>query len=120
MVMFDPRRSSQGDVFEEQFRRYRDLLEDMDRICKEAPVEELAGEAPVLDRWAFGSRPAACLIGYSTGHPLLPGTGRLVTTSDLCLISANGAWARTLSRWYRLGDPLDLMAAAHGETPTWQ
>lgn len=120
MVMFDPRRSSQGRAFEEQFRRYRDLLEDMDWIRKQVPVAELAREAPMLDCWAFGSRPAACLLGHTTGHPLLPGTGRLVTTSDLCLISADGAWARTLSRWYRLGDSLDLMAAAHGETPTWQ
>lgn len=120
MVMFDPRRSSQGRAFEEQFRRYRNLLEDMGRIRKQVPVEELAGEAPMLDRWAFGNRPATCLVGHATGHPLLPGTGRLVTTSDLCLISADGAWARTLSRWYRLGDPYAVSDAAHGEAPTWQ
>ena len=120
MVTFDPHQVLQGLAFEHQLRRLSSLVWDMEQIRRGVPVEDLAGQAPVLDRWVFGERPASCLIGYSTGHPLLPGTGRLITTSDLCLISADGIWARTLSRWYRLGDPLGLANPDSGGTWSWQ
>ena len=88
MVKFNPYHASQGLVFELQFRRLAALVSDMEQIRQGASVEVLAGEAaPLLDRWVFGERPAACLMGLSTGHPVLEGTGRLITTSDLCLIS---------------------------------
>ncbi|MHA6645859.1 DUF6634 family protein [Mesorhizobium sp. A623] len=64
--------------------------------------------SPILDRWCLGSRVVPCLVGFSTDHPELPGQGRLITTSDLWLLSEDMGWARTLSRWYRLGRPSDL------------
>lgn len=108
MVTFDPRKAMQELAFELQHARLSALVSDMEQITQGASVESLAGDAPHLDRWAFGARPAACLVGLSSGHPILEGTERLITTSDLILISEDGAWARTLSRWYRLGDPARL------------
>lgn len=120
MVKFDPGRMRQSLVFDYQLERLSALVADMEEIRKGSSVEDLAGEAPHLDRWALGKRPAACLIGYTSGHPVLPGTGRLIATSDLCLISEDGRWARTLSRWYRLGDPLDPADQEQGGNQSWQ
>lgn len=119
MVTFDPRKAMQGLAFKFQHARLSALVTDMEQIRQGASVENLAGDAPLLDRWTFGERPALCLMGLSSGHPILEGTGRLITTSDLILISQDGAWARTLSRWYRLGDrlPVDLES---DRTRSWQ
>ncbi len=62
--------------------------------------------APYLDHWMamreFTDR--IVLFGDVTGHPLLHNTG--IVTSQLFGIDAHAGWARTLSRWYRLGRPL--------------
>ena len=62
-------------------------------------------DAPVLDHWAIARTAEPSLIGLATGHPTLPGTERPIATSRLWLMSSDGTWARTLSRWYRLGRP---------------
>lgn len=61
-------------------------------------------EAPLIDMWQISSRPATCLIGASSGHPLLVGSRIVITTSDLVALSETLGWARTRSRWYRLGN----------------
>ncbi len=38
------------------------------------------------------------------GHPILPDTD--IITSQLFGLDATAGWARTLSRWYRLGQPI--------------
>ena len=106
MVRFDPRRSAQEPLFESQLQRFSRLVSDMQAIKGQASIDGLAGDAPRLERWAIGVRPATCLVGLSTGHPILDGSGRLIATSDLILTSEDAEWARTLSRWYRLGEPL--------------
>ncbi|WP_366916812.1 DUF6634 family protein [uncultured Nitratireductor sp.] len=64
----------------------------------------LPEEAPILELWAPTYRPTPCLTGLSTGHPRLVGKDRLIIiTSDLQLVSSDQTWARTTSRWYRLG-----------------
>lgn len=80
------------------------LVADMKALQEGRLAEELAGvEPPILDRWApaFGNN--VFLVGLSTGHPKLIGENRLISTSELMLVSEDQAWARTLSRWYRLG-----------------
>lgn len=69
--------------------------------------ERLAADPPILERWVLASRPARCLAGLSFGHPVLQGEARAIVTSDLCLLAEDHSWARTLSRWYRLGHPAD-------------
>lgn len=63
---------------------------------------ELSG-APFLNNWSQEVRPAQCLVGYVADHPVIPGVGRPVITSDLWVLAENQGWARTLSRWYLLG-----------------
>lgn len=96
----------QSSSFDFQLARLAALVSDMEAIGRGVSPKELAGvEAPLLDRWTLGYRPIQCLLGHSTGHPLLPGEDRTICTSDLWLISEGYEWARTLSRWYRLGRP---------------
>lgn len=106
MVVQVTRLGEQSAEFGAAFRKLSDLVTDMQSISEGARPEELAGaEAPLLDRWILGSRLIPCLVGLSTGHPLLPGEDRAIGTSDLWLLSDDRTWARTLSRWYRLGRP---------------
>jgi hypothetical protein len=87
-----------------EIERLSRLAVDLKAFCiaKEPAGTQLAA-APVIDRWRVMSRPAPCLVGDVTGHPLLAGAGRRVATSDLVLIDEDRGWARTRSRWYRLG-----------------
>jgi hypothetical protein len=90
--------------FEKLLRKLESLVADMKALRDGSLPEELAGvEPPILDRWApaFGNN--VFLVGLSTGHPKLIGENRLISTSELMLVSEDQAWARTLSRWYRLG-----------------
>lgn len=62
--------------------------------------------APILSPWIAIQDPrcgGAILIGTQAGHPTLKGS--LINTSRLCGIDPGKAWARTASRWYRLGHP---------------
>jgi hypothetical protein len=58
--------------------------------------------APTIDRWSFGLVPARCIVGSVRGHPILGNRAR-VHTSELVLIDPEHGWARTWSRYYRLG-----------------
>jgi len=119
MVRVDPRRAVQEPMFELQLQRFSRLLSDMQAIRRQVSIESLAGNAPLLDRWTTSVRPATCLVGRSTGHPIFNGAGRLIATSDLILMSKDGEWARTLSRWYRLGEPLPAAVNIDGRR-SWQ
>lgn len=89
-----------------QLQRLSGLVADMQLVRQGASPEAMAsGEAPILNRWVLAQRPVPCLAGLSIGHPRLAGVNRAITTSDLWLMSEDRVWARTLSRWYRLGRP---------------
>jgi hypothetical protein len=105
MVKFDPRKTDQGHAFEFELARLSAIVADMEKIRQGARPDNLAENAPVLDRWVIAQRPIECLAGLSSGHPRLTGENRPIITSDLWLVSEDGLWARTLSRWYRLGRP---------------
>jgi hypothetical protein len=64
-------------------------------------------DAPLLGNWERGARPAACLFGNVCDHPTLTGMGRPIVTSDVWVLAPDQGWARTRSRWYRLGLPRD-------------
>ncbi|RWL85658.1 MAG: hypothetical protein EOR67_21555 [Mesorhizobium sp.] len=99
-------RKQQGPAFAFQLARLSALVADMEAIGRGlAPEGLVEGEAPLLDRWILGRLPVPCLVGLSTGHPRVPGENRPIGTSDVWLISEDRGWARTLSRWYRLGRP---------------
>lgn len=105
MPLFRPGETG-GDLLAVETERVRSLLTDMERILTGHPPETVANDdPPILDQWNLINRPAPCLVGLSTGHPKLPGTNREIVTSEIWLMSDDMAWARTLSRWYRLGRP---------------
>jgi len=106
MVVFYPGQEDQGERFEFEFARLASLVADMEALRRGAlPDGLLDVEPPVLEHWKKAVRPIPCLAGLSFGHPRLVGSGRPIITSDVWLISADESWARTLSRWYRLGRP---------------
>lgn len=67
------------------------------------PSDEDLAEAPILTEWAaaVSRRGHVTLLGVVTGHPRL-GTAS-ITTSQVIAVDTNLVWARTASRWYRLG-----------------
>lgn len=102
-------RDHPSETFAFETERLAGLVADMERIRQGELPQALAGgeDAPILDRWILGQRQAPCLAGLSTGHPRLAGVNRAIATSDLWLMSEDRTWARTLSRWYRLGRPAE-------------
>jgi len=87
-------------------------LADLERLRSGwVPGEaDLAG-APVLGGWqtaAQESEPMPFLVGtLRSGHPHIP-AGKVIATSSLVALDAKThLWARTISRFYRLGRPLD-------------
>lgn len=86
--------------------------EALERIGKgEAPSAEELAAAPLLEFWCVVTDgPFLLLQGVVTGHPLLA-DGALVGTSPLLWISEDRTAARTVSRFYRLGVPLEAVLA---------
>lgn len=66
------------------------------------PTAEELSNSPCLEIWQTTLvRGNLCLSGMASGHPLLPDGP--VDTSPLIALSEDCTWARTLSRFYRLG-----------------
>ncbi len=89
-------------------RQARDFADAIDRIVATgAPSADELSRAPVLDWWRPATRTAPALIGLVAGHPRLR-AGATTMTAELFAIDADAGWARTWSRVYRLGRPIDL------------
>jgi len=87
---------------ETEIARLEGLAADLRSLAAgTVPTPERLADAPTLHAWRLVSRPVPCLAGRGRGHPRLP-PGPVVTT-DLWAIDPNAGWARTLSRFYRLG-----------------
>ncbi len=72
------------------------------------PSEAMLAEAPLLRLWQpllMGRD--VCLAGEVTGHPQL--SVDFITTSPLIALGPKLAWARTMSRFYRLDRYLPLI-----------
>ena len=98
--MFEP----DSPQFAETARRIHNLSRDL-RLFEElkAPTMTEFVDAPVLENWCTVDRAEPALAGVVTGHPLLG--DRRIVTSGLYLLDPTMGYARTLSRWYRLGNP---------------
>jgi hypothetical protein len=87
------------------------LIRELERLTRDlrslnagaAPFEQQLQASPLLDQWSFGFLPAPCLIGAVYQHPTL-GNRPTINTSELIFIDPSRRWARTRSRFYRLGD----------------
>jgi len=104
-------------TFLSELQRLKRLVADMEKVAAGMLPEEIAvpTETPTLNDWYGVALETPALVGYSNGHPRLVGTRRLITTSDLWLISHDQRWARTLSRWYRLGEQMKVQQIPGGE-----
>jgi len=88
-------------------RRLHALGDDCERLRLGRGVPtRLLDKAPLLQDWVPVSTPEGLkLIGYATGHPVHG--NRMVMTTPLWWADPDGNWARSLSRFYRLGPPAD-------------
>jgi hypothetical protein len=85
--------------------RLRALADDLDRIAQgTAPTAADLAHAPLLVDWRFMLTWAGVsLVGFVAGHPLRG--SRHIATSPVWVLDPALRWARTLSRFYRLGLP---------------
>lgn len=92
-------------------RLLRSLAEDLQRVERgfRPDLTDLEN-APFLDEYVVTTRVMPVLAGNVRGHPLL--RDQFVNTSGLWMLSPTLGWARTLSRFYRLGNPA-------GDYPSW-
>lgn len=87
--------------------RWEAALAALDQLTAgAAPDRHELAAAPLLDSWRRTLVPAVepALYGRVADHPRLRGR-RQVVTSRLLAIDVDAGWARTLSRYYRLGRP---------------
>lgn len=73
----------------------------MEAVYRGAADGELNG-APLLSDWVLANQGFPYFQGVAQGHPLLPAGP--VRSSIALFIAPDLSHARTLSRWYRLGD----------------
>ncbi len=86
--------------------RLRDLSDELDAISEGLrPTPEDLAEAPVLDAWRPDVVLTRVLTGVAAGHPSV-GDGRRIATSELWATDGQ-TWARTLSRYWKLGSPAE-------------
>lgn len=88
----------------------RGLAADLDSIrANGAPDPDVLAVAPLLENWTPALTPIGLvLIGEVTGHPSC--TGPLSRTSPIWIVAHDLSWARSLSRFYRLGTASDAAA----------
>ena len=78
------------------------LLPGLEAITQGGPRPADLETAPRLDHWCHVARgPVPALAGIVAGHPVLRATA--MVTSQLLWCDPIVGWARTRSRWYRLG-----------------
>lgn len=91
-------------------RRLERALDAGRRVQRgDAPTPAELAAAPRLDAWCVdGTGRYAVLRGIVTGHPRLI-DGSAIRTSALLWLADDGTAARTVSRWYALGEPLEAL-----------
>ncbi|MGM5035013.1 DUF6634 family protein [Tardiphaga sp. 803_E3_N1_3] len=83
----------------------RELLRDLERVrVGQHPGRQVLDDAPVLENWKVTVRTEPCLTGIVRGHPRIQDR-RSAITSQLWLLAPELGYARTLSRFYALGEP---------------
>lgn len=90
-----------GDIASD-IARLEALASDLERLGDgKMPSPEDLEAAPLLDPYTIGTLAVPCLIGGNGGHPVL--SGPVIQTSAIWAMAVDLGWARTYSRFYRLG-----------------
>ena len=84
-----------------RLRRLADHLEKLQQGWR--PTSADLADAPFLDEVRLAPRNDVCLSGVCTNHPTL--AGPRICTSSVWVFAPQLGWARTYSRWCRLGRP---------------
>ncbi|WP_426954556.1 DUF6634 family protein [Muricoccus radiodurans] len=83
--------------------RMERLAADLRTIAEgRAPQPHDLEESPVVERWRYVARTVPTIVGVGKGHPRL--RDGFVQTTEILAIDLVGRWARTLSRYYVLGE----------------
>ena len=82
----------------------RRLAVALDGLAAGGPSQAGLVDAPILQDRRLGRRPAPAPVGRVYGHPRIA-SGRMTVTSEVFAVSPDG-FARTWSRFYRLGGPM--------------
>ncbi len=89
-----------------EIEKTESLLTDLKRFAKTGfPTARELEDAPLIDDYLIAPRMGEALAGVTHGHPRLGSTS--VLTTELWAIAPSLGWARTWSRFYRLGFPSD-------------
>lgn len=89
-----------------QIEKTEALLVDLKRFAsRQFPTSAELEAAPLIDEYQITPRTLPALSGRAYKHPLL-GSASVMTT-ELWAVAPSLGWARTWSRFYRLGFPAD-------------
>lgn len=85
-----------------EIRKLEALVADLKSLAAgHMPSPEVLAASPLLDQYDLYPRQDVCLIGTCVDHPQLHGP--TIFTSQLWVIVPELGFARTYSRYYRLG-----------------
>ena len=104
-----------GEAIDDVIDRLERLTTDL-KALRDGAIPSEAGildEAPRIDAWSVAALAMPCLIGRAWDHPTLPGQGRPIRTSDIWIMTEDHGAVRTISRWYKLGRPIEDAGTTH-------
>ncbi|MGO7319379.1 hypothetical protein ELH42_13195 [Rhizobium ruizarguesonis] len=93
-----------GKTTAELVGQLRKLADDIESAGERDFLPETSA---VLDEWFMGQRAVPCLLGRFDGHPKLE-DGKPGFTSQVFYVDDSRKIARTLTRWYLLGDRVNV------------
>jgi hypothetical protein len=106
MTILVGRRGADPGELRDEIARIKALGTDFQDILDgRMPSEERLALSPLIDWFYVSVIPRWCLVGNVYGHPFLVTRTRDIVTSDLEAYAPELGWARTRSRFYRLGRP---------------
>ncbi|MEA1673988.1 DUF6634 family protein [Nitrospirillum sp. BR 11163] len=86
--------------------KYSRIARDLELFSQGiSPSSAEISKAPLLNSYRITRREYDILAGKSYGHPLIEDGP--IFTSQLIIFNREDGWARTLSRYYRLGEPAE-------------
>ena len=97
-----------------EIKTLKALVCDLERLLNgEEPKQSELADAPLINNWRIDRRDAVCLAGTFLDHPRLGPIVPNGITSELWYIDPEREYARTFSRFYRLGKPVRFRDGNH-------